>query len=86
MPDMTQHRVEDLDWSAMSIRDILELAIADEEHARDYYRRAADLTGNMHTRRILLSLSDMEQGHADTLRKELDEIELQRDLESGMAD
>jgi rubrerythrin len=83
---MTQHRIEDIDWSAMSIKDILELAIADEEHARDYYRRAADLTGNMHTRRILLSLSDMEQGHADTLRKELDEIELQRDLESGLAD
>jgi len=78
--------MEDLDWSAMSIREILALAIADEEHARDYYRRAADLAGNMHTRRILLSLSEMEQGHADTLRKELDEIELQRDLESGMAD
>jgi len=70
----------------MSIREILELAISDEEHARDYYRRAADMTGNMHTRRIFLSLSDMEQGHAETLRKELDEIDLQRDLESGMAD
>ena len=70
----------------MSIQDILELAIADEEEARDYYRRAADLTGNMHTRRVLLSLSAMEQGHADTLRKELDELPLQRDLEAGMAD
>jgi len=28
----------------------------------------------------------MEQGHADTLRKELEEIDLQRDLEAGMAD
>jgi rubrerythrin len=83
---MKQTRAEDLDWSAMSIKDILELAIADEEHARDYYRRAADMTGNWHTRRIFLSLSDVEQGHADALRRELDEIELQRDLESGMAD
>jgi rubrerythrin len=40
----------------------------------------------VHTRKILLSLSEMEQGHADTLRKELDELLLQRDLEAGMAD
>ena len=76
----------DLDWSAMSIQDILELAIADEVEARDYYRRAADLAGSMHTRKVLLALSEMEQGHADTLRRELDELVLQRDLEAGMAD
>ena len=70
----------------MTIQEILELAIADEEHARDYYRRAADLTGSMHTRQVLLSLSAMEQGHADTLRRELEELVLQRDLEAGMAD
>jgi hypothetical protein len=35
---------------------------------------------------MLLGLSEMEQGHADTLRKELDELRLQRDLETGMAD
>ena len=76
----------DLDWSAMSIQDILELAIADEVEARDYYRRAADLAGSMHTRKVLLALSEMEQGHADTLRRELEELVLQRDLEAGMAD
>ena len=70
----------------MSIKDILELAINDEEEARDYYRRAAELTGNMHTRRVLLDLSEMEQGHADQLRKELEELTLQRDMEEGMAD
>jgi rubrerythrin len=83
---MSSQRTNDLDWSAMSMEEILELAIADEEEARDYYRRAADLTGNEQTRRTLLSLSAMEQGHADTLRKELDELLLQRDLETGMAD
>jgi rubrerythrin len=83
---MPHERHNDLDWSALSIQDILELAIADEEDARDYYRRAADLTGNMHTRTVLLSLSVMEQGHADALRKELEELLLQRDLEAGMAD
>jgi len=70
----------------MSIREILALAIADEEDARDYYRRAADLAGSAHTRSVLLSLSAMEQTHADTLRLELDELTLQQDLETGMAD
>ena len=83
---MPHNRREDVDWTAMSIQEILRLAIADEEDARDYYRRAADLTGSMHTRRVLLSLSEMEQGHADTLRRELEELTLQRDLEAGMAD
>ncbi len=83
---MPHNRREDLDWTAMSIQDILELAIADEVEARDYYRRAADLAGSMHTRNVLLSLSAMEQTHADTLRKELEELALQRDLEAGMAD
>ena len=58
----------------MSLEDILELAIDDEIEARDYYRRAADHAGNTHTRRMLSGLAAMEQGHADTLRKELDEI------------
>jgi rubrerythrin len=70
----------------MSIREILELALADEEDARDYYRRAADLAGDGHTRKVLLDLSDMEQGHADTLRKALDDLLLQADLEAGIAD
>ncbi len=83
---MAHPPVEGMRWNELSIQDILELAIADEEEARDYYRRAADLTGNMHTRRVLLNLSEMEQGHADTLRKELDELRLQRDIEAGMAD
>ncbi len=70
----------------MSLREVLEIAIEDEEEARDYYRRAAELTGNPHTRQMLLSLSDMEQGHADQLRRELEELIRQRDLEEGMAD
>ena len=83
---MAHPPVETMKWSTMSIQEILELAIADEEQARDYYRRASELTGNLHTRKVLLSLSDMEQGHADTLRKELEELTLQRELETGMAD
>ncbi|HXX63727.1 MAG TPA: ferritin family protein [Bacteroidota bacterium] len=80
------HGREGVNWNEMSIRDILQLAIADEEEARDYYRHAAELTASTHTRQILLSLSAMEQGHADTLRKELDELLLQQDLETPMAD
>ncbi len=75
-----------LNWSEMSIQDILELAIADEEEAREYYRKAAERTGNAHTRRVLLGLAEMEQDHAETLRRELVELQLQRDLEAGMAD
>jgi rubrerythrin len=85
-PEVPRRAREEPDWTRVSIREILELAIAEEVEARDYYRRAADLAGSMHTREVLLSLSAMEQGHADTLRRELDELLLQRDLEAGMAD
>jgi len=83
---MPHTRPDTTDWSAMSIQDILRLAIADEEDARDYYRHAASLAGGMHTRKVLLALAAMEQEHADTLRRELEEIVLQRDLETGIAD
>ncbi len=85
-PETPRTRRPEPDWTAVSIREILELAIADEEDARDYYRRAADLAGSAHTRGVLLSLSAMEQSHAETLRLELEELLLQHDLEAGMAD
>ena len=83
---MAHPRNESLDWNAMSIEDVLALAIEDEEQARDYYQRAAGLTGNAHTRATLLRLSEMEQGHAEQLRAELRELQLQKELEAGMAD
>jgi len=83
---MPHTRPDTPDWTTMSLQDILTLAIADEEDARDYYRHAASLAGSMHTRKMLLSLSAMEQEHAETLRRELEEIVLQRDLETGIAD
>lgn len=83
---MTHQRPDDVNWNDISIEAILELAIADEEYARDYYRQAANHAGSLHTRRVLLQLSEMEQGHADQLRKELDDLLQQRELETGMAD
>jgi len=83
---MTHQRDETVNWAEISLEEILERAIADEEDAREYYRHAADLAGNTHTRQMLMNLSEMEQGHAETLRKELDDLLLQRDLETGMAD
>ena len=83
---MVHHREDVVNWNEISIEEILELAIADEEYALDYYNHAAKLAGNLHTRRMLLQLSEMEQGHADQLRKELDELCQQRELETGMAD
>jgi rubrerythrin len=83
---MKHQRDETINWNEISIEEILQRAIADEEEARDYYKHAADCAGDMHTRRLLLRLSETEQGHADQLRKELDELRLQRGLETGMAD
>jgi rubrerythrin len=83
---MAHQRDDTVNWNEISIEEILELAIADEEYARDYYMHAAHLAGSLHTRRMLMQLSEMEQGHADQLRKELDELTQQRGLEAGMAD
>ena len=83
---MVHQRDDTVNWNEISIQEIIELAIADEEYARDYYKHAADLAGSLHTRRMLLQLSEMEQGHADQLRKELDELLQQRELEAGMVD
>lgn len=79
-------RPQDLHWEAMSIRDILTLAIADENDACAYYRRAAQLAVNPHTKHVLLNLAEMEEGHAATLRMELDDLEAQRECETAMAD
>jgi rubrerythrin len=75
-----------IDWRTISLEEILRLAIADEVEARDYYKHAAELAGNPHTRTLLLQLSVMEQGHADQLSRELEELLLQREEESGIAD
>ncbi len=83
---MKPPRNQTLDWSNVSMEEILEYAIADEEDARDYYAHAAQLAGNPHTREMLLKLSVMEQGHADSLRAELDELRIEREEETGMAD
>ena len=79
-------REHTLDWDTMSMQEILSLAIADEEEARSYYTRAASMTGNPHTRSMLLRLAEMERGHAETLKLELEELGLQRECEAGMAD
>ena len=77
---------DQLNWDALSVQEVLALAIADEEEARAYYLHAAELAGNAQTRRVLRGLAEMEQGHAEALRKELEDLRLQRDLEAGMAD
>ena len=83
---MMRERFQTLDWRNMSIGEILRLAITDEEDVRDYYRRAAEVAGSGRTRRMLLNLAEMEQGHADQLRRELEQIKDQEELETGMAD
>jgi len=79
-------RMPDLRWDEMTIRDILTLAIADEEDAREYYRHAAEITVNPHTREVLRRLAEMEEGHAAALKLELDDLDAQRECETAMAD
>lgn len=83
---MKPPRNETINWREVSIDEILEYAIADEEEARDYYAHAAQLAGSPHTREMLQKLSVMEQGHADQLRAELDELRIERQESEGMAD
>ena len=83
---MSPHRSDSLNWNEMSVEDILKLAIADEEDALEYYSRAAKLVGDYHTRCVLLRMADMEKGHAEELREELKSLQVQRELEAGMAD
>jgi len=79
-------RERNLRWEEMSIRDILTLAITDENEACDYYRQAAERAVNPHTRNVLLTLAEMEEGHAATLQLELEELDAQRECETAMAD
>ena len=83
---MAHDRNVTVNWRDISMKEILELAITDEEDACEYYKHAAELAGTPHTREMLLKLSEMERGHAETLRKELEELEWQRQLEAGLAD
>jgi rubrerythrin len=83
---MKHERNEAINWREISIEEILERAIADEEESRDYYKHAAECAGSIHTRRMLMNLSEMEQTHADQLKKELEDLLLQREIETGMVD
>lgn len=83
---MSTMRPNAIDWTTTTLEEIFELAIADEEYARDYYKRAASLVGNPQTRALLLKLSAMEQDHAEVLRRELEELRIERQEEAGMAD
>jgi rubrerythrin len=79
-------RERSLNWNAVSIREILEFAIADEEDARDYYQHAAQVAVNPHTKNVLEKLAEMERGHAETLRAEIEDLDAQRECETAMAD
>jgi len=61
-------KTDNAPWEDLSVQDILERAIADEEGVRDYYRRAATKAGNAHVGSAHPSFRK-RTGHADTLRK-----------------
>jgi rubrerythrin len=79
-------RDRNLQWNELTVKDILELAVADEKDAEAYYLHASRLAGNPRTREMFLNLAEMEHGHASVLLRELEELEAQRECETGMAD
>jgi rubrerythrin len=54
-----------------SLESLLELAVQREEHARDFYRKAAENAMDPSGERILHYLADVEEGHAQRLKREL---------------
>jgi len=54
-----------------SLESLLELAVQREEHARDFYRKAAEKSMDPSGERILHYLADVEEGHAQRLKREL---------------
>ncbi len=83
---MTRANAESLHWDELSIQEILELAIADEEDAREYLpaRRRADRQHPYPTD------APPPLGHGGgtrrELREELHDLVAQRELEAGIAD
>jgi len=57
---------------ARSIEDLLQLAIRREESAKEFYRQAAEKATDPSGERMLHYLADVELGHAQLLRRELD--------------
>lgn len=55
------------------IRDIIEVAISNEENAEQFYRESAETVQLEHARKTLLELAREEVSHADFLRKVLNE-------------
>lgn len=54
-----------------SLETLLELAVQREEQARDFYRKAAEKALDPSGERILHYLADVEEGHAQRLKREL---------------
>jgi len=60
------------DDDARSIEDLLRLAVRREESAKEFYRQAAEKATDPSGERMLHYLADVELGHAQLLRRELD--------------
>ena len=54
-----------------SLEALLELAVQREKRARDFYRNAAEKAMDPSGERILHYLADVEEGHAQRLKREL---------------
>ena len=81
---MSHQHSDALNWNELSIEDILELAIADEEEAQEYYRHAAECVGNMHTRRMLLKLSEADSEVVRLTQELLDHVKAEQDIQARL--
>jgi rubrerythrin len=67
-----------------SMEEILRTAIEREADSFDYYHAAAMQADDPDLRRFLLGLAEMEKGHAQHLREELEKLENRHWLEGSV--
>lgn len=68
----------------ISLEDILQDAIDKENDAREFYMQAAQLAQAQGIRDFLLEMAEMEQGHADLLRKKLESVQSDKTVMHGI--
>jgi rubrerythrin len=80
---MKQPTCEEL--SNMSMIEILEIAIANEVDAYQYYKTAADCVGDEKIRDMLLTLASIEEGHKLQLEGHLTELKAHLELSNAIS-
>ncbi len=67
-----------------SLENILQDAIDKELDAKQFYTEAAELAQAAAVREFLLEMAEMEQGHADMLRRKLESFKSDKTVMDGI--